>query len=149
MKSSTTSDRPGLFVDTWGWLALEDAAEPAHAEVRRIRERYADEGGQWVTTDYVLDETITRLFARRPFPEAKKFMAGLFQAQELGLVNVETITSDRFQKAYELRLRYRDKPRISFTDLTSFVVAAELSIRHVLTRDAHFRQTQLGLITLP
>ncbi len=149
MKSSTASDRPPLFVDTWGWLALEDAAEPAHAEVRRIRERYADEGGLWVTTDYILDETITRLFARRPFEEAKKFMAGLFQARELGLLNVETITPDRFQKAYEMRLRYRDKPRISFTDLTSFVVAAELAIRHVLTQDAHFRQTQLGLITLP
>ena len=149
MKSCTTSNQPPLFVDTWGWLALEDAAEPAHAEVRRIRERYADDGGVWVTTDFVLDETITRLFARRPFEEAKKFMAGLFQAQEMGLLNVETITPDRFRKAYDLRLQYRDKPRISFTDLTSFVVATELRVRHVLTQDAHFQQTQLGLITVP
>ena len=117
--------------------------------MRRVRQRYADKGGIWVTTDYVLDETITRLFSRRPFREAKKFMAGVFQAREVGLLSVETITPDRFRKAYELRLRYRDKPRISFTDLTSFVVAAELSIRHVLTQDAHFQQTQFGLITLP
>ena len=46
-------------------------------------------------------------------------------------------------------LRYRDKPRVSFTDLTSFTVMRELGIRHVLTADAHFPQAGLGFQCFP
>jgi predicted nucleic acid-binding protein len=37
-------------------------------------------------------------------------------------------------------MRCRDKPEISFTDFTSFVVLRELSLRDVLTADRHFAQ---------
>ena len=149
MKRSTAAETPPLFVDTWGWLALEDAAEAAHSEVRSLRQKYADQAAPWVTTDYVLDETITRLFARRPFAEAERFCRGIFRAQSLGLLAVERVTPTRFEKAFKLRLRYRDKPRISFTDLTSFVVMDELKLLHALTQDAHFRQCHFGFQTLP
>ena len=48
-----------------------------------------------------------------------------------------------------MRLRYRDKPDISFTDFTSFVVMRELGLRDVLTADAHFAQAHLGFRRLP
>ena len=128
---------------------LEDGKDPAHLRVDRLRRQYRDAGSAWVTTDYVLDETITRLFARRPFSEAETFFDRIFQAQRLGLLLIERITPERFENAYRFRLRYRDKPRISFTDLTSFAVMRELGIRHVLTADAHFTQAHLGFQTLP
>ena len=149
MKHSTVSDAPRLFVDTWGWLVLEDAKHPTHPQILALARDYANRGGLWVTTDYVLDETITRLFARRPFTEAETFCAAIFETRKLGSLVLENITADRFQKAYRLRLRYRDKPRISFTDLTSFTVMQELGIRHVLTADAHFVQAHLGFVALP
>jgi predicted nucleic acid-binding protein len=65
------------------------------------------------------------------------------------MVRVEPVTPERFARAYRMRLRYRDKPRISFTDLTSFVVMSELGIRDVLTADAHFAAVQLGFRTTP
>jgi len=65
------------------------------------------------------------------------------------MVRVEPITSERFAGACRLRLRYKDKPRISFTDLTSFVVMTELGIRDVLTADAHFAAVQMGFRTAP
>ncbi|HYM12293.1 MAG TPA: PIN domain-containing protein [Bryobacterales bacterium] len=149
MKSSTISDLPRLFIDTWGWLVLEDARDPRYLEVHRIRRQYAEARRLWVTTDFVLDETITRLFARRPFGEAEEFCAGIFEEAKLGLLAVERITPERFEKAYALRLRYRDKPRISFTDLTSFAVMRELGLRHVLTADTHFAQAHLGFHKVP
>ena len=149
MKHSTAFEPEPLFVDTWGWLALEDRQDPAHALVEGLRREYAERGGLWVTTDYVLDETITRLFSRRPFAEAERFCAGLFRARQSGLLVVEAISPARFENAYRLRLRYRDKPRISFTDLTSFTVMEELGIRRVLTADEHFQQAQLGFQVLP
>ena len=138
-----------MFVDTWGWLSLADADDPAHNAVKNLRETDIEAGRRWVTSDYVLDETITRLFARRPFHEAERFCSALFRAQQRGLLFIEPIHAARFREAYQLRVRYNDKPRVSFTDLTSFVVMEELTIRHVLTGDSHFRQSEFGFITMP
>ena len=38
--------------------------------------------------------------------------------------------------AWELKKRFNDKPRISFADLTSMAIMAELGIQQVLTEDA-------------
>jgi len=73
----------------------------------------------------VLDETFTRLFSATPFIKARKFVKALFDSQNLGSLVIEAINPERFAAAWRLRLRYRDKPRISFTDLTSFVVMRE------------------------
>jgi predicted nucleic acid-binding protein len=147
MKSSTASD--ALFVDTWGWLVLANDRDPAFAAVAELRREYAESSALWVTTDYVLDETITRLFAAAPFRSAQGFCKGIFDSHEAGTVVIEPINEQRFQDAYRLRLRYRDKPRVSFTDLTSFIVMQELGIRHVLTADAHFHQVGLGFHQRP
>jgi predicted nucleic acid-binding protein len=150
MRPSTgSSPLPKLFIDTWGWLALANDQDPAYEKVAPLQQQYLQGGQAWVTTDYVLDETITRLFAARPFAQAEAFCSGILAAQQAGSVILELITSERFQSAYRLRLRYRDKPRISFTDLTSVVVMRELGIRRVLTGDAHFTQVHLGFQVLP
>jgi len=143
------SEPPRLFVDTWGWLVLEDRKHPAHAEVEALRRRDVERNVTWATTDYVLDETVTRLFARRPFEEAERFCGAVFRARSSGLVLVESISPERCEKAYRLRLRYRDKPRISFTDWTSFVVMKELGIRQALTADDHFTQVNPGFQVVP
>ncbi len=58
-------------------------------------------------------------------------------------------TCRRFEKAWQMRLRYSDKPDISFTDLTSFVVMEEEKITDVLTNDRHFVQVNLGFAVVP
>ena len=138
-----------LFVDTWGWLVLANDRDPAFGEVVKIREASAGVAGAWVTTDYVLDETITRLFASTRFASALRYMEGLFEASRRGLLDIEHVTPERFRQAWRQRLRYRDKPRIPFTDLTSFVVMRELGMREVLTGDAHFEQVGMGFVRRP
>jgi predicted nucleic acid-binding protein len=146
MKRSTPVER--LFVDTWGWLVLADSKDPAH--VRSVSERRRRSApGHLITTDYVLDETFTRLFSRCTFALAREFSDAVLQAEPAGLLKVERITPERFDAAYQMRLRYRDKPSISFTDLTSFVVMKELGIREVLTADDHFKQVHLGFRIVP
>ena len=144
-----TGRRPLLFVDTWGWLALEDRADPAHAQVLQHYRDFRSTSGQAVTTDYVLDETMTRLFGCRPFSEVRQFMEGLWSAAERGYLVIQRITAERFQEAWRLRLRYQDKPDISFTDLSSFVVMRELRITSALTNDHHFEQVNLGFALCP
>lgn len=149
MKSSTISDRPPLFIDTWAWLVLADRSELQHAAVNSLREAYARRRAGWTTSDYVLDETITRVFARRPFEDAVRFSERIFRARDAGVLRIEPIGRERFRRAYDMRLLLDDKPRISFTDLTSMCVMRELGLSHVVTQDSHFRQVGLGFVTLP
>ena len=76
-------------------------------------------------------------------------MEGVFEASNLGLLDIEHVTPERFAQAWRLRLRYRDKPRISFADLTSFVVMRELGLREILTADAHFEHVGMGFVRKP
>lgn len=140
---------PLLFIDTWGWLALEDRRDAAHERVLQCYREFRDRGGQAVTTDYVLDETITLLFRRRPFAEAREFSEGLWAASEGGYLVVQRIHAERFAETWRLRLQYQDKPGISFTDLASFAVMRELRIAEVLSDDRHFEQVNLGFVLQP
>jgi uncharacterized protein len=138
-----------VFVDTWGWLTLADRRESAHAAVVALRQRHAAQRIPWITTDYILDETLTRVFQRVPFEAARCFADGIFAAHKAGALGLEFITPERFAAAYRLRLRLADKPGISFTDLTSFALMQELRLQQAITGDAHYEQVNLGFVRLP
>lgn len=135
-----------LLVDSWGWLVLEDSRDPLHRTVSKIYAEAAAIARNVFSTTFILDETITLLFRRRPFHEAARFTSGLLNSP---FITIEEITPARFQKAFDLRLRLRDKPKISFTDLTSMIVARELKVTDILTGDRHFHQVGLGINILP
>jgi predicted nucleic acid-binding protein len=59
------------------------------------------------------------------------------------------ITPERFEQTLKLRVKYLDKPRISFTDLSSMVVMKELGINQILTDDDHSHLMEMGLIKVP
>lgn len=96
-----------------------------------------------------MDETFTLLFRRLPFPQARESLETLDDAIQDGYLRLEQITPERFEQAKRLRLRFQDKPRISFTDLTSMVVMNELGIADILTGDAHFVQVEMGFQLVP
>ena len=72
-----------------------------------------------MTSDYILDEVITSLFKKVNFDGAQKFVEALLLDTRAGQIRLERIDDDRFNYAWLLRSIYRDKPDISFTDLTS------------------------------
>ncbi len=101
------------------------------------------------TSDYVLDETITLLFRWMSFETAKAGMETIETAIKRGYLRLERITPERFEKAKRLRLRFSDKPRISFTDLTSMVVMQERRLIQILTEDEHFTHVGMGFQIVP
>lgn len=135
-----------LLIDTWGWLALEDSKDSSHQAVSRTYAEAVRTSGNVFTTNFVLDETISLLFRRRPFEEVARFTKGLLTSPFIG---IEEITEARFRRAFDLRLAFRDKPDISFTDLTTMIVAQELKVIDILTGDKHFTQAGLGFRLLP
>lgn len=138
-----------LFIDTWGWLVLADRRDPAHRKVRRFYQTFRRRQGRCFTSDYVLDELITLLFRRAPIVPARVFVESIFEAIEADALALELVTEERFQRAWSSRIRYGDKPLISFTDLTSIVVMAEVGITEILSEDRHFEQVGLGLQCVP
>jgi uncharacterized protein len=54
------------------------------------------------------------------------------------------VAPSQFERAWQMRQKYYDKPDISFVDFTSMVVMQDLGITDVFTGDAHFQQVNLG-----
>lgn len=133
-----------LFIDTWGWIVLNNRREPRHKGLNEFYSSWRNRKGVSYTTDYVLDETFTLLFRRLPFKKAVDSLAIIELAINEGYLRLERITAERFEKAKDLRIKFQDKPRISFTDLTSMVVMAEREITSILTEDDHFDQVGMG-----
>lgn len=135
-----------VFVDTWGWLALADPNDPFHFSADRCYREFGRQAGRVVTSNFVLDETFTLLFRRRPYNEAMHFSSGLLASQ---FIRIEIVTEPRFKMAFDLRRRFSDKPRISFTDLSSMAIMTELKVSDILTGDEHFSQVGLGFRRIP
>jgi predicted nucleic acid-binding protein len=135
-----------LFVDTWGWLALADRSDSRHQSAANFYAQRSRRSGRIFTSNFVLDEFLTLLFNRRPFAEASRFAKALLASP---FVTVEEVSRERLGAALELRFKFSDKPKISFTDLTSMVIMREFGIVDVMTADNHFRQVGLGFHTLP
>lgn len=134
-----------LFVDTWGWLAIADRKEAGHAAAAEIF-RQARRSGGAITSNFVLDETFTHLFKRRPFEDAWHFTSTVVLSP---FIDIQEITKPRFSRSIELRKRFSDKPNISFTDLSTMAIMVELGITDILTADRHFSHVGLGFRALP
>jgi predicted nucleic acid-binding protein len=124
-------------------MACADGADPVHARALAARDEALAAGRLLVTTDYVVDETLTLLRMRLGLPAAEKWWT---QVDGSSRVRWHWIDAARAEKARALFFRHRDK-EYSFTDCTSFVVMRELRLKDALTTDRHFRQA--GFQTLP
>ncbi len=133
----------GLFVDTAGWVACADVVEPVHKRAAAARDRWLEEGGVLVTTDYVADETLTLLRLRFGLKVAEAWWRQVDGSLRL---RWEFVSLARADRAREMFFRFADKA-FSFTDCTSFVIMRELKLREALTTDRHFAQA--GFLTLP
>lgn len=125
-----------LFVDTAGWMACADASDAAHVSCRKARDGAMRGGQVLVTTDYVVNETLTLLRVRLGVEAAEAWWR---QVDGSSRVRWERVDASRFDRAVWLFFQYRDKG-FSFTDCTSFAVMRELRIGTALTTDRHFRQ---------
>lgn len=132
-----------VFVDTAGWMACADAADPAHVRSCVARDSALEVGQMLVTTDFVVDETLTLIRLRLGLAAAKAWWGQIDGSPRL---RWERVDDRRFERARGLFFQYRDKA-FSFTDCISFAIMRELRLTHAMTTDSHFRQ--MGFQMLP
>jgi len=138
-----------ILIDIWGWITLYSKREKRHNEVEKWYNDFRLQSGIAYTTDYILDETFTLLFIRTPVKTAIEAMEIINESIKEEYLIVTTINQERFEEAKNLRLRYKDKPEISFTDLTSAVVMSQEGIKAILTQDRHFTYLESGFQIIP
>ncbi len=138
-----------VFVDTWGWLALGHHRDSFHGKVQEVFAQMQMNHIPLFSSEYVFDELITLLFRRENYNEAVKFAENLFAAAGNNELVIEKVTEQRFYRAWQLRKWLRDKPHISFTDITSMIIMQDLSISYVLTDDEHFLHVGFGFSKIP
>jgi len=132
-----------LFVDTAGWTMLADENDPQHRTARTFRDDWLASAGMLVSSDFVMDETLTLIRVRLGLDAAERWWD---QVEGSPRVRWEWIDPARAEKARHWFFRWRDKD-FSFTDCSSFVVMKERRIRAALTNDHHFAQA--GFETYP
>jgi predicted nucleic acid-binding protein len=125
-----------VFMDSAGFLALWDTGDEHHTAASRLQEELAGNRRRFLTTEYIVDETITLLLIRHSHTAAADFLDTVERSEALRL---EWIGPERFHAAAGLFRRHADK-QWSFTDCVSFMIMRELRIRDAFTTDHHFRQ---------
>jgi len=133
-----------IFVDTSAWYALEVEDDSNHSSAKTFldqlkRGRY----GSLLTTDYVLDETLTLLLLRRGSDPALRFIDKVNRSKSIRMIWID---SSIFWKAVDFMKDRMDK-RWSFTDFTSFLIMKQTKLTNAFTFDENFEQA--GFVPLP
>lgn len=122
-----------LFVDTSAWYALLDRKDRNHlAAVRFVEESRIP----FVTSTYVLDETVTLVKRHLGHTTAARFGHRLWDEEVARLVR---ITPEDEMQAWTIFARYEDKG-FSYTDCTSFALMERLHLDSAFAFDVHFTQ---------
>ena len=130
-----------VFVDTSAWFAFFLPVDPDHQHIHRWW--FASSHERLVTSDYIVDETLTLLQARRELRRAREAGRLFFEAD---LARVHFISEAQIHRAWIL-FQQRAASGWSFTDCTSKIVIDDLAITTAVALDDHFRQ--FGVTILP
>jgi uncharacterized protein len=122
-----------IFVDSSGWYA---SMVPSEIDYPAASHWLGQNSEPLVTTDYVIDETLTLLRARHQAHLAIAFGNQLFGGQ---IAAIHFLDETEIRLAWEVFERYSDK-EWSFTDCTSKVIIEKLGITKAFAFDHHFRQ---------
>ena len=125
-----------LFVDTSAWLALNDRSDQYHSEAVSRLNTVAKQKIELVTSEYVVDESITIIRYRVSHKAAVVFGDALMSST---IVTLADITDEERFRAWMLFKKYDDK-ELSFTDCTSFALMNKLKLRKAFAFDDHFKQ---------
>ena len=137
-----------IFVDSGAWIALSNRRDQHYGDAVAIYETVKRQKIRLLTTDYVLDETVTRLRYDVGHREAVRFLDLIEIAEKRKEVTVEEIDSTLFEEAKRLFRQY-DSARLSFTDCTSFVVCQHYTISAAFAFDQHFTIMGITLLQPP
>lgn len=122
-----------VFVDTSAWFAAIVPSDPNHASAALWLAANAE---VLITTDYIVDETLTLLRARGERQRTKLLGEKFFEGS---IAEIYFLTEEDVREAWATFAQYEDKSW-SFTDCSSKVVMDQMKIAQAFAFDQHFSQ---------
>lgn len=122
-----------IFVDTGAWYAAMVRRDRDHEAAKQFLKNNTL---PLITTDYVMDETVTLLLSRVGHSYAVQFLDMLQTSQKIQLVYL----TPRQIAATAALFRERSDKQWSFTDCSSFILMQDHQIQTAFAFDEHFRQ---------
>lgn len=122
-----------MLVDTDGWTALYLPNDSLHQKATEIYEHFKSQGKKLVTTNAVIEETITVLSHRSGQPLARQFFAALRRSNMPIIPIDETLR----EKAFDLFMKQEQKGT-SFVDCSNVVVMEYFHIPNIFSFDKFY-----------
>ena len=122
-----------VLLDTSFFKALIDKNDDFHADALTMLQHMKAEQCELVTTNFILDETITLIRVRCGISRVKELQKKLV---ELKILKVMRITHKDEKNSWAWF--WNDWSRLSFTDCTSFALMKRISLTRVAAFDDHF-----------
>lgn len=136
------TDSKRIFVDTSGWIELILRGERYHKEVSTYFLASLKIGAKFITSDYVLDESWTRLITTQSVTSARALRDKALGAERQGQLLISWMSETLFHKSWKTFLTYAEHT-FSFTDATILTIVEELRIDEVLTLDQGFKKVRI------
>jgi hypothetical protein len=133
-----------FFIDTGAFIALTDADDEKHKAAAAFYRDSKEKGARFITTNFVVCETMNYLGVRISHKVAVLFRENL---KKSGFNEIITVTPSIEEAAFDIFKRYADKD-FSFTDCTSFSIMRSLKLKKAFAFDKHFEQFE-GITRLP
>ena len=133
-----------IFVDTGAWIALTDTSDQYHDEAAQIYATLKQQRIRFITTDYVIDEAVTRLRYDANHRVALEFLDAMTLSGTAGALQIVHINESLFKDAVSIFRKY-DSAVLSFTDCVSFAVCKNYEIPEAFAFDRHFAMMGVSL----
>ena len=126
-----------VFIDTGGWISVLVKNDIYHNAGKIFYQSLLEKNIPLATSNYVLDETITRIRYDAGHTKAVEFCDLIRGAIEKGLLELFWIDELIVVSAEDLFKQYQDQ-KLSFTDCTTIALIKEKKIKEIFAFDRHF-----------
>jgi len=130
-----------IFVDTGAFLARYDAGDQHHRAAEASWNKLRGATARLLTSNFVLDETITLLGRRCGYRFAADKARRIYASPTFEILRPEAADELR---AVELFHKYADH-EVSFTDCVNFALIAKRKVREAFAFDRHFHDAGFAL----
>ncbi len=135
-----------IFIDSSAWIEFILTKERYHKKVVDYVISEVKKRSKFFTSDYVLDETFTRLITDQSYHTAKTLKEKVKVLEKEKQLLILWTDEVFFNKAWAIFTKFSEH-RLSFTDSSIVTYAQDLKIDEILTLDTDFKK--VGLTTKP
>ena len=128
-----------IFIDSGFFVSLLNEDDDNHKRANLLfDEIVSGKYGIRLTTDFILDESVTVTWVRTRRKKLVEEVYSLFMGKE-ALVLLHSFPHDLIIQAWEIFEKYSDKKRpLSYTDCTNIAFCKERNIKNILSFDSEF-----------